>query len=65
MIPLQQVLFEVVATTEEIASFSRLSLEEEIDKFHFVEEERTLEKPVELSDSETKFDRLSITHQPE
>ena len=62
---LQQVPFVVVATVEEIASSSRLSLEKEIDRFHFVEEERTPERPVELSDSETKSDRLSTTHQPE
>ena len=41
-----------------------MSLKEEIDRFHFVEEERTLERPVELSDSETKSDKLSTAHQP-
>ena len=39
VLPLQRVLLEAaVAPREEIAS-SRLSLEEEIDKFHFEEEE--------------------------
>ena len=63
-IPLQQVLFVTVAVVEGIASSSHLSLEEEIDRFHFAEEERTPERPVELLDSETKSDRLSASHQP-
>ena len=64
-IPLWQVPFEAAATVaEEIASSSRLSLEEEIVRFRFVEEKRTPEKLVELSDSETEFDRLSTAHQP-
>ena len=61
---LQQVPFTAVAVAEEIASSSHLSLEEEIYRFHFAEEERTPEKPVELSDSETKPNRLSTAHQP-
>ena len=66
VIPLQQVPFEaVVIATEEIASSSRLSLEEEIDRFCFAEEERTPEKPMELLDSETESDRLSTAHHPE
>ena len=48
---------------EGIASSLRLSFEEEIDKFHFAKEERTFERPVELLDSETESDRLSIAHQ--
>ena len=60
-----QVSLEAATTTKEKAYSSRLSLNEEIDRFHFAEEERTLEKPVELSDSETKSDRLSTAHQPE
>ena len=48
---------------EGIASSLRLSFEEEIDRFHFAKEERTLERPVELLDSETESDRLSIAHQ--
>ena len=64
MIPLQQVSFAAVAVAEEIASPLHLSLKEEIDRFHFVEEERTLERPVELSDPETKSDKLSTAHQP-
>ena len=60
-IPLRQVSFEVAAAIEEIASSLRLLLKEEIDRFHFAEEERTLEKPVELLDSKTEstgFPRL-------
>ena len=41
-----------------------MSLEEEIYRFHFAEEERTPERPVELSNSETKSNRLSTAHQP-
>jgi len=48
---------------EESAS-SRHSLDVEIDQFHFGEEERALERPVELSDSETKSDRFSTVHHP-
>jgi len=63
-IPLQQVPLAAVPTAEEIASSSHLSLEEEIDKFQFAEEERTPERPVEILDSETESDRLSTAHQP-
>ena len=51
VIPLQQVPLEAtVAAEEEIAS-SRLSLEEEIDQFCFVEDDGPFEKPVDISDS--------------
>ena len=63
-IPLQQVPLTVALATEGIASSSHLSLEEEIDKFQFVEEERIPERPVEILDSKTEFNRLSTTHQP-
>ena len=63
-IPLQQVPFIAVAVAEEIASSSRLSLKEEIDRFRFAEEERTPEKPVELSYFETESNKLSTAHQP-
>ena len=63
-ISLQQVPFTAVATTEGIASSSILSLEEEINRFHFAEEERTPERPVEILDFETESDRLSTTHRP-
>ena len=46
---------------EEIAS-SRLSLEEEIDQFRFVEDVGSSEKPVDISDFETKSVNLSSVH---
>ena len=38
-LPLQRILPKTVAALEEEIAFSHLSLEEEIDKFHFEEEE--------------------------
>ena len=62
IIPLQQVPLEAsVAAEEEIAS-SRLSLEEEIDQFHFVEDVKPSEKLVDISDSETKSVNISSVH---
>ena len=45
----------------EIAS-SRLSLEEEIDQFHFMEDMRPSEKPVHISDSKTESVNISSVH---
>ena len=50
-----------VVAEEKIAS-SRLPLEEEIDRFHFVEDVRPFEKPVDISDSETESVNLSSVH---
>ena len=62
IIPLQQVPLEApVAAEEEIAS-SQLSLEEEIDQFCFVEDMGPSEKPVDISNSETKSINLSSGH---
>ena len=62
IIPLQQVPLEApVAAEEEIAS-SWLSLEEEINQFRFMEDEGSSEKPVDISDFETKFANLSSVH---
>ena len=62
MIPLQQVPLEAtVSAEEEITSF-RLSLEEEIDQFCFVEDKGPSKKPVDISDSETEFANLSFIH---
>ena len=62
IIPLQQVPLEApVAAEKEIAS-SRLSLEEEIDQFRFVEDVGPFEKPVDISNSETKSVNLSSVH---
>ena len=62
IIPLQQVPLEPpVVAKEEIAS-SSLSLEEEIDQFHFMENVRPSKKLVDISNSETKFVNLSSVH---
>ena len=62
IIPLQQVPLDVlVAAKEEIAS-SRLSLEEKIDEFRFVEDVGLFEKPVDISYSETESVNLSSVH---
>ena len=39
VLPLQQVLLEAAAAPREEIASSRLTLEDEIDKFHFEEEE--------------------------
>ena len=57
-VPLQQVPLQVATAEEEIVS-SRLSLDKEIDRFHFDEEEGVPERPMQVLDSETEFDRLS------
>ena len=62
IILLQQVPLEApVAAEEEIAS-SRLSLEEEIDQFHFVEDVGPSKKPINISDFETESVNLSSIH---
>ena len=63
-LPPQHVPQQVAALREESAS-SRHSLDGEIDQFHFREEEGAPERPVELSDFETKFDRFSTVHHPQ
>ena len=61
VVPLQQVPLEAtVAEGEEITS-SRLSLEEEIDQFCFVDVGPS-EKPVDISDSETDSVDISSVH---
>ena len=62
IIPLQQVPLEASAAAEEEIASSRLSLEEEIDQFRFVEDIRPFEKTVDISDSETKSVNLSSIH---
>ena len=62
IIPLQKVLLEAtVAAEKEIAS-SQLSLEEEIDRFRFVEDEGQSEKPMDISNSGTESTNLSSIH---
>ena len=43
----------------------QLSLEIEIDQFRLEQEERVVERPVELLDFETEPDRLSVARLPE
>ena len=50
-----------VVAEEKIAS-SRLPLEEEIDRFRFVEDVGPFEKLVDISDSETESVNLSSIH---
>ena len=61
-LPLQQVLPEAAATPEEEIASSRLSLEEEIDKFHFEEEENLGALIVSTSDVEGETNRHSGVH---
>ena len=60
-VPLQQVPLQAAAAKEEIA-FSCLSLDKEIERFHFDEEEGVSERHVQLLDSKTESDRLSAAH---
>ena len=62
IIPLQQVPLEASAAAEEEIASSRLSLEEEIDQFCFMEDIRPFKKTVDISDSETKSANLSSIH---
>ena len=63
VVPLQQVPLEAfVATEEEEIASSRLSLEEEIDQFHLVEDVGLFEKPIDMSDSETDSFDISSVH---
>ena len=59
VLPFQQVLPEVATAPGEKISSSHLSLEEEIDKFHFEEEETQEAKIVHISDTEDEPDRHS------
>ena len=60
-LPLQRVPRELAASRVETA-FSRLSLEVEIDQFRLEEEGEVPDRPVELSDCETKSDRFFVTY---
>ena len=62
-LPIQHVPQEVAIPREETASV-QLSLEVEIDQFFLEDEEGVAERPVELLDSETELDRLSVAHPP-
>ena len=60
-LPLQRVPRELAALRVETA-ISCLSLEAEIDQFRLEEEGEVPDRPVELSDSETKSDRFFVTY---
>ena len=64
VLPLQQVLLEAAAAPREEIASSRLSLEEEIDKFHFEEEETQGAQIVHISDAEDEPDRHSGVRAP-
>ena len=64
VLPLQQILLEATAAPEEEIASSHLSLEEEIDKFQFEEEENQGTPIVTLSDVEGKIDRHSGVQAP-
>ena len=64
VLPLQRILLEAAATHDEEIATSRLSLEEEIEKFHFKEEENPGAFIVNISDAEGETDRHSGVHTP-
>ena len=64
MLPLQRILPKAVAAPKEEIAFSRLSLEEEIDKFHFEEEENPGALIVSISNVEGDTDKHSDVHLP-
>ena len=59
---MQQVPFEALVVAEEEIASSRLSLEDEIDQFRFVEDVEPSEKPVHISNSETKSVNIYSVH---
>ena len=62
IIPLQRVPLEAPVAAEEKIASSRLSLEEEIDQFRFVEDVGPFEKPVDILDFETESINISSVH---
>ena len=63
-LPLPQILPEVAAVPEEEIASSRLSLEKEIEKFHFEEEENPEIPLVTISNAKGEVDRHSGVHTP-
>ena len=64
VLPLQPGLLEAATTPREVVASSRLSLEEEIENFHF-EEGEIQETPLDnISDAEEEADRHSGVHFP-
>ena len=64
MLSLQQALLEAATVPREEVASSRLSLEEETDKFYFEEGETQWENVVHISDAEEETDRNSGVHAP-
>ena len=64
VLPPQRILLEAAAAPREEIAFSHSSLEEEIDKFHFEEEETQGAQIVHISDAEEETDRHSGVHAP-
>ena len=64
VLPLQRILPEVVTAPEEEIASSSLSLEEEIDKFHFKEVENPGAPIVNILDIKGETDRHSGVHAP-
>ena len=62
VIPLQQVPLEAPVAAEEKIASSRLSLEEGIDQFRFVEDVGPSKKPVDILDFETESINISSVH---
>ena len=62
VVPLQQVHLEASIEAKEKIASSRLSLEEEIDQFRFVEDAGPSKKPINISNSETDFVDISFVH---
>ena len=63
-LPLPQILPEVAAVPEEEIASSRLSLEKEIDKLHFEEEENPEIPLVTISNAKGEVDKHSGVHTP-
>ena len=63
-LPLPRILPKVVAIPEEEIASSRLSLEEEIEKFHFEEGENPMAPLVIISNTEGEADKHSGVHTP-
>ena len=62
VLPLQRVLPKAATMPKEEIASSRLSLEEEIDKFHFKEAENLVVLVVNISDAEDETNRHSSVH---
>ena len=62
IIPLQQVPLKASVVAEEEIASSRLSLEEDIDQFRFMEDVGPSEKLVDISDFETESVNLLSVH---